>query len=124
MRSAKTAMLAGAAFLAADLVRRLPDEPQPEVAPPAEPPLAVAPDNPDGPPDRLSVDKDSPFFDADLITRVGVKFKGVERKNTVEYCVSERWVLLQRKDLHGRPLWRAGKHVVIKLQGDVEVRWI
>ena len=41
-------------------------------------------------PDRLSVDPDSPFYSADLLAHgVGIRFKGEEKTNVEEYCVSE-----------------------------------
>jgi hypothetical protein len=73
--------------------------------------------NPDTPPDRLSVDPNSPYYDADVLARnVGVRFKGEEKTNVEEYCVSEGWVRLAvgaSKDRHGNPL-------TIKLKGPVE----
>ncbi len=72
----------------------------------------------DHPPDRLSTDPKSPYFDAALLERgVGVRFKGVEKNNVDEYCVSEGWVRLvvgNTKDRHGKPL-------TMKMQGLVEV---
>ncbi len=71
----------------------------------------------DIPPDRLSADPNSPHHDADLLERgVGVRFKGVEKNNVEEYCVSEGWVRLSvgtTTDRHGRPM-------TIKLRGEVE----
>lgn len=71
----------------------------------------------DSPPDRLSADPNSPHHDADLLERgVGVRFKGVEKNNVEEYCVSEGWVRLSvgtTTDRHGRPM-------TIKLRGEVE----
>ncbi len=68
-------------------------------------------------PDRLSVDPTSPFYDAEVLQRnVGVRFKGQDRTNVEEYCVSEGWVRLAvggSKDRHGNAL-------TIKLQGPVE----
>jgi Protein of unknown function (DUF3297) len=72
---------------------------------------------PDNPPDRLSNDPRSPYFDAEVLQRdVGVRFKGVEKTNVEEYCVSEGWVRVaagKGKDRHGNPL-------TIKLTGTVE----
>ena len=49
----------------------------------------------DTPPDRLSADETSPHYDAGLLERgVGVRFKGVEKTNVEEYCISEGWVRL------------------------------
>ena len=71
----------------------------------------------DIPPDRLSVDPNSPHYDAQALERgVGVRFKGVDKNNVEEYCVSESWVRLAvgtTKDRSGNPL-------TLKLQGLVE----
>ena len=71
----------------------------------------------DTPPDRLAVDPASPFHDAEALARgVGVRFKGAEKTNVDEYCVSEGWVRLTvgtTKDRRGQPL-------TLKLQGPVE----
>lgn len=68
-------------------------------------------------PDRLSTDPESPFYDADILARnVGVRFKGEDKTNVDEYCVSEGWVRLAvgtSKDRRGKPL-------TIKLSGPVE----
>ena len=62
----------------------------------------------DTPPDRLSTDPRSPFHDAALLERgVGVRFKGVEKTNVEEYCVSEGWVRLaagNARDRFGNPM--------------------
>jgi hypothetical protein len=71
----------------------------------------------DTPPDRLAVDPESPFHDAKLLERgVGVRFKGVDKTNVDEYCVSEGWVRLSV----GSTVDRRGKPMTIKLQGPVE----
>ena len=71
----------------------------------------------DIPPDRLSNDPRSPYFDAELLKRdIGVRFKGVEKTNVEEYCVSEGWIRVpagKAKDRRGNPL-------TIKLSGKVE----
>lgn len=68
-------------------------------------------------PDRLSTDPRSPFYNAEVLSRdVGIRFKGVEKNNVEEYCVSEGWVRVTAgaaKDRHGNPL-------TIKVSGDVE----
>lgn len=72
--------------------------------------------NPDTPPDRLSVDPNSPYYDADVLARnVGVRFKGEDKTNVEEYCVSEGWVRLpvgKTRDRHGNPM-------TIKVKGEV-----
>ncbi len=72
----------------------------------------------DTPPDRLSVNTDSPFYDQTALARnVGVRFKGVEKFNVEEYCVSEKWIRVSAgaaKDRRGNPM-------TILLKGDVEV---
>ncbi|MCA3342261.1 MAG: DUF3297 family protein, partial [Roseomonas sp.] len=41
-------------------------------------------------PDRLSNDPSSPFYNEALLNRgVGIRFKGQEKTNVEEYCVSE-----------------------------------
>jgi hypothetical protein len=68
-------------------------------------------------PDRLSTDPDSPYYDADVLARnVGVRFKGEDKTNVDEYCVSEGWVRLAV----GNSRDRRGKQLTVKLQGPVE----
>ena len=71
----------------------------------------------DTPPDRLSTDPASPFYDEELLARgIGIRFKGVERNDVEEYCMSEGWVRVgvgNTRDRKGRPL-------TIKLSGPVE----
>jgi len=71
----------------------------------------------DTPPDRLSVNPASPHHDADILARgVGIKFKGEEKTNVEEYCVSEGWVRLAV----GKAVDRKGNPLTVKLQGPVE----
>jgi hypothetical protein len=69
-------------------------------------------------PDRLSTNPNSPHYNAELLERgIGVRFKGVEKTNVEEYCISEGWVRLSvgaAKDRFGNPM-------TVKLQGPVEV---
>ena len=68
-------------------------------------------------PDRLSANPNSPFYDEQLLERgIGVRFKGVEKTNVEEYCVSEGWVRLSA----GKTVDRAGNPMTIKLKGLVE----
>lgn len=72
---------------------------------------------PNGLPDRLATDPDSPYYDAEILARnVGVRFKGEDKTNVDEYCVSEGWVKLAVGN--GRD--RRGKQLTIKLNGPVE----
>ena len=72
---------------------------------------------PDVPPDRLSINPRSNWFDADKLQRgVGIRFKGVQRHNVDEYCISEGWVRVQA----GRTMGRKGNPLTIKLTGPVE----
>jgi hypothetical protein len=69
------------------------------------------------PPDRLSTDPRSPHFNAELLQRgIGIRFKGVEKTNVEEYCVSEGWVRVAV----GKTLDRRGNPLTMKLQGTVE----
>jgi hypothetical protein len=41
-------------------------------------------------PDRLSIDPRSAFFNGDILQKgIGMRFKGVEKFNVEEYCISE-----------------------------------
>ncbi|UTD30702.1 DUF3297 family protein [Bradyrhizobium sp. WD16] len=68
-------------------------------------------------PDRLSVDPKSPYYNAEILARdIGIRFKGVEKDNVEEYCVSEGWVRVPvgtAKDRFGNPM-------TVKLSGTVE----
>jgi hypothetical protein len=71
-------------------------------------------------PDRLAVDPDSPFYNEAALERgVGIRFKGQEKTNVEEYCVSEGWVRLAV----GKTLDRKGKQLTIKYSGTVEPYW-
>lgn len=71
----------------------------------------------DTPPDRLAIDPASPYHDAALLQRgIGIRFKGVEKHNVEEYCISEGWIRVQA----GKTLDRKGKPLTIKLNGPVE----
>ncbi|HVV43004.1 MAG TPA: DUF3297 family protein [Nitrobacter sp.] len=68
-------------------------------------------------PDRLSTDPRSPYYNAEILARdIGIRFKGVEKTNVEEYCVSEGWIRVtagNARDRHGNPL-------TIKISGAVE----
>jgi hypothetical protein len=68
-------------------------------------------------PDRLCNDPRSPYFNAEVLQRdVGIRFKGVEKTNVEEYCVSEGWVRVAA----GKAVDRYGNPLTIKLTGAVE----
>ena len=71
----------------------------------------------DTPPDRLATNPRSLYHDAAVLERgVGIRFKGEEKTNVDEYCVSEGWVRLSV----GKTLDRHGNPMTVKLQGTVE----
>ncbi len=71
-------------------------------------------------PDRLSTNPNSPYYNESMLELgVGVKFKGIEKFNVEEYCLSERWI----RCAVGKAKDRAGNPMTIKLSGDVEV-WL
>ncbi|MFX6027714.1 DUF3297 family protein, partial [Acinetobacter baumannii] len=71
----------------------------------------------DTPPDRLSTNPDSPYYDEAVLERdVGIRFKGVEKTHVEEYCVSEGWVRVTA----GAAKDRRGNPITIKLSGLVE----
>ena len=71
----------------------------------------------DTPPDRLSLNRRSPYFDVETLRRgIGIRFKGRERTDVEEYCVSEGWIRVAA----GKSLDRYGQPMTIKLSGEVE----
>ncbi|MCB5175369.1 MULTISPECIES: DUF3297 family protein [Microvirga] len=71
----------------------------------------------DTPPDRLSVNPSSPYYDEALLSRgIGIRFNGAEKTNVDEYCVSEGWIRVTA----GNAKDRAGNPMTIKLKGKVE----
>jgi hypothetical protein len=71
----------------------------------------------DTPPDHLSIDPDSKFFNEELLNRgIGIRFNGAEKTNVEEYSVTEGWV----KVSVGKTMDRHGKPLTMKLKGKVE----
>jgi hypothetical protein len=71
----------------------------------------------DTPPDRLSLDPRSEFYDEAPLSRgVGIKFNGQEKTSVIEYSISEGWIRIAA----GRSLDRYGQPMTIKLKGKVE----
>jgi len=69
------------------------------------------------PPDRLSLDPRSEYYDETLLGRgVGIKFNGQEKTNVIEYSMSEGWIRVAA----GRSRDRFGQPMTIKLKGQVE----
>jgi hypothetical protein len=72
---------------------------------------------PDTPPDRLSLDPRSDYFDEALLSRgVGIRFNGQEKTNVIEYSVSEGWIRIAA----GKSRDRFGQPMTLKLSGTVE----
>jgi hypothetical protein len=71
----------------------------------------------DVPPDHLSVNPRSPFFDGEKLQRgVGIRFKDRVRTDIEEYSITEGWVRVQA----GKSLDRKGQPLTLKLTGPVE----
>ena len=69
------------------------------------------------PPDRLSSNPASPFYNADHLARgIGIRFKGIERTTVEEYCISEGWVRMAV----GKTVDRKGNPLTMKVNGPVE----
>jgi hypothetical protein len=69
-------------------------------------------------PDRLSTNPRSPHFNMEVLQRgIGVRFKGKERHDVDEYCLSEGWIRVQA----GKAVDRHGQPVTVKLSGPLEV---
>jgi hypothetical protein len=72
------------------------------------------------PPDRLAADPASPFYDDDAMTRgVAVQFRGREREDVEEYCISEEWVRIPA----GKAVDRRGRPMTVKLVGAVSTNF-
>ncbi|MSO91419.1 MAG: DUF3297 family protein [Acetobacteraceae bacterium] len=68
-------------------------------------------------PDRLSNNPKSPHYDAALLERgIAIRFKGVEKTNVEEYCISEGWIRVAA----GKTLDRRGNPLTVLLRGEVE----
>ena len=75
----------------------------------------------DQPPDQLCVDPDSPFYDEAALERgVGVRFKGRERDDVEEYCLSEGWI----RAPVGKTRDRQGNLLTIRFTGAVEAYYL
>jgi hypothetical protein len=71
----------------------------------------------DTPPNQLSTNPKSPFYDEAILDRgIGIRFNGVEKHNVEEYNVAENWIRVAA----GKTLDRKGNPLTIKLKGTVE----
>ena len=71
----------------------------------------------DSPPDRLSNNPRSPHYDEAVLQRgVGIRFKGKERFDVEEYCLSEGWI----RAPVGKTRDRKGNLLTVRLTGEVE----
>ena len=71
----------------------------------------------DLPPDRLSSNPRSPFFDEAVLARgIGIRFKGAQRTDVEEYCRPEGWIRVAL----GKKVDRNGNPLTLKLSGEVE----
>ena len=71
----------------------------------------------DTPPDRLSVNPQSPHYVPEILSRgIGIRFNGAPKYNVEEYCVSEGWIRIAM----GKTLDRKGNPLTMKLSGAVE----
>ena len=71
----------------------------------------------DTPPDRLSLDPRSEYYDEALLGRgVGIRFNGQEKTSVIEYSISEGWIRVAA----GRSLDRFGQPMTVKLKGEVD----
>ena len=72
------------------------------------------------PPDRVSVDPSSKFYNAAELERgIHVFLDGKEYFDVEEYCASEGWVRLPA----GKASTRPGRPVTITKRGEVKVRY-
>jgi len=79
--------------------------------------MAETENTPDTPPDRLSLDPRSDYYDEALLSRgVGITFNGQNKTNVIEYSISEGWIRVAA----GRSRDRFGQPMTIKLRGTVK----
>jgi hypothetical protein len=75
----------------------------------------------DQPPDHLSIDPNSPFHDEAALARgIGIRFKGRERDDVEEYCISENWI----RAPVGKTRDRKGHLLTIRMTGPVEAYFL
>ena len=71
----------------------------------------------DTPPDRVSNNPKSPFYNEEALVRgIGIRFNGVEKTTVEEYCVSEGWI----RQAVGKTVDRKGNPLTMMLRGKVE----
>jgi hypothetical protein len=71
----------------------------------------------DTPPDHLSINPKSPFYDEAALERgIGIRFNGAEKNNVEEYSIREGWVRVSV----GKTVDRRGQPMTMKLKGKVE----
>lgn len=116
-RKASLSLVLGAA-LAGGLVRGTP------LTTAAIADLSGEPVEPLSPPDHLSVDRDSPYYD-ECYKRIGVRLDGIERRGDVqEYCMSEGWILVRDRNAIGKfKIDNQGRYMFTKLFGAVVAYW-
>jgi hypothetical protein len=69
-------------------------------------------------PDHLSINPRSKFYNEEILQHdIGVRFKGKERNDVEEYCISEGWI----KTAAPKALDRFGQPMLIKSKGEVDV---
>jgi hypothetical protein len=73
-------------------------------------------------PDRLSVEKDSPFFDS-RYRHVGVRVQGQDVTNVIEYDKNSGWILQGIRDSAGRWKMERGRVVTVKRFVPFDVYW-
>lgn len=75
------------------------------------------------PPNRLSVDKDSPYFDEYCIFAIGeVRINGV-KVDCVEYDQIEGWARCYKRDENNRLIVENDELVTETIKGVVSVKW-
>ena len=75
----------------------------------------------DAPPDHLSNDPRSKFYDEAVLSRgIGIRFNGEEKTTVEEYCISEGWVRMAVP----RALDRRGRPMTLRFSGKVEAYFL
>lgn len=80
-------------------------------------------------PNRLSADKDSPFYNAEVASQLDIIFEGARRKGDVrEYCIEDPetgrgWIRVEARLANGKPRIERGRFVTVLKRGIVKPVW-
>jgi hypothetical protein len=71
-------------------------------------------------PDRLSIEKDSPYYNAAFMNVEVIIDGKLRRGDVVEYCVSESWARVWIRNSRGEFTKERGRARTIRIHGKIE----